>query len=310
MKIVFAGTTSHAALVLKHLISSMHQIVAVVTREDAPVGRKGILTPSPVAEVSTSLNIPTIKANRVTPNITEQLSSFEPDLGIVIAYGALLKRPALEVPRHGWLNLHFSLLPAHRGAAPVQHSILNGDVDTGVSIFKLDEGMDTGPVLKTVETQIQPDENAGELLERLTSLGISAIDECIAQIDAGIAKYADQEGTPSFAGKLNREDARIDWNLPAHRIELLVRAMNPEPMAWTQLDGASFRVLNARRSQLRASELSIGDQSSVICSNDKVYVACGADTTLQLINVQPAGKNPMSAVDWFRGKKGDVIFNG
>lgn len=306
MKIIFAGTTAHAAEVLKHLASSMHEVVGVLTREDAPVGRKGILTASPVANLAESLALPVIKANKVGEEETAQISALNPDLGIVIAYGALLKKPALEAPTNGWLNLHFSVLPTHRGAAPVQHSILSGKADTGVSIFKLDEGMDTGPILATVPTQIQPDENSGELLDRLTKLGITAIDACLAQIDAGIAKYVEQAGTPSIAGKLTRADAKIDWNQPAKKIELQVRAMNPEPMAWTTLAGQPFRVIEARASQLRNS-----DRAAAVFELDgKVFVSCGEGSLLQLITVQPGGKNVMPAVDWLRGQKGNVNFNG
>ena len=306
MKIVFAGTTVHAAEVLKHLASSMHEVVSVLTREDAPVGRKGILTPSPVAELAASLSLPLIKANKVGQAETDQISALQPDLGIVIAYGALLKKPALAAPKNGWLNLHFSVLPAHRGAAPVQHSILSGETETGVSIFKLDEGMDTGPILTTVRTLIQPDENSGDLLGRLTALGISAVDECLAQIDAGIAKFVEQTGTPSFAGKLTRNDAKIDWNLPAKKIELLVRAMNPEPMAWATISGQPFRIIQARSSQLASSD----PAGTVAAIDGKVFATCGDNSLLQLISVQPSGKNVMTAADWLRGQKENVIFDG
>lgn len=306
MKIFFAGTTVHAAEVLKHLASSIHEVVGVLTRDDAPVGRKGILTASPVADMADSLGLPLIKANRVGIEVTDRISALQPDLGIVIAYGALLKKPALDTPTNGWLNLHFSMLPAHRGAAPVQHSILSGETETGVTIFKLDEGMDTGPILASVPTQIQPDENSGELLNRLTMIGISAIDECIAKIDAGIAKYIDQSGTPSIAGKLTRSDAMIDWKLPASKIELLVRAMNPEPMAWTTLGGQALRIIEAR-----ASILSNSDAVGYVTAIDgKVYASCGENSLIQLISVQPSGKNVMTAADWLRGQKGSVIFNG
>lgn len=284
----------------------MHEVVSVLTREDAPVGRKGILTPSPVAELAASLSLPLIKANKVGQAETDQISALQPDLGIVIAYGALLKKPALAAPKNGWLNLHFSVLPAHRGAAPVQHSILSGETETGVSIFKLDEGMDTGPILTTVRTLIQPDEDSGDLLGRLTSLGISAVDECLAQIDAGIAKFVEQTGTPSFAGKLTRNDAKIDWNLPAKKIELLVRAMNPEPMAWATISGQPFRIIQARSSQLASSD----PAGTVAAIDGKVFATCGDNSLLQLISVQPSGKNVMTAADWLRGQKENVIFDG
>lgn len=310
MRIVFAGTTGQAAMVLKHLANSQHEVVAVVTRLDAPVGRKATLTRSPVADQADSLNIRVIKTNKLDAEADHQIRDLQPDLGVVIAYGALLKTSTLELPSHGWLNLHFSLLPEWRGAAPVQHSILSGNRITGVSIFKLDEGMDTGPLLKQVQTEIQPDENSGELLNRLTHIGISALDECLAKVESGIADYHEQVGTGSIAGKLTRADAIIDWHQPADNLALLVRAMNPEPMSWTSFRGTSFRVLEARPIEINGlsdhQDINIG---YVFKIDDRVCVRCGDTTTLELIRVQPSGKNSMLAADWLRGLSGIVMFD-
>lgn len=310
MKIVFAGTTTHAAQVLEHLAASNHHVVSVLTRNDAPVGRKSVLTPSPVAQKADELGIPIIKANKVTGEQNEQIAHLAPDLGVVIAYGTLLRGSTLAIPNHGWLNLHYSLLPYWRGAAPVQHSILSGEHLTGVSIFKLDEGMDTGPILSQVEAEIQPGETSGDLLLRLTHLGISALDECLAQLDSGLAVFKPQSGEPTLAKKLDREDARISWQKHSAEIELLIRAMNPEPMAWTLVDGQPFRVISARSTRLDSSEFKALDVGELHSTKSRVFVGCGGNTALELLKVQPSGKKEMSAADWYRGLNGAVAFNG
>lgn len=288
----------------------MHQVVAVLTREDAPVGRKGVLTPSPVSTEAESLNLPVIKANRINDKVDSEISGFQPDLGVVIAYGSLLKTTTLRLPKHGWLNLHYSLLPLWRGAAPVQHSILSGVKETGVSIFQLDEGMDTGPILTTVPAEIQPGENSGQLLDRLTLLGSSALDECLARIDAGMANFVPQEGVPSFATKISRSDAEIDWQKSSSEIELLVRAMNPEPMAWTTHYGQPVRIIEAQAMLSGTVEISPQSAGTIILKGATVFVACGDDSALRLDVVQPSGKNPMKAADWFRGLKESAVLGG
>lgn len=288
----------------------MHQVVAVLTREDAPVGRKAVLTPTPVATQAEALNLPLIKANRIDDRVDTQIAALQPDLGVVIAYGALLKTETLKLPKHGWLNLHYSLLPLWRGAAPVQHSILSGISETGVSIFRLDEGMDTGPILTSVPTEIQPGENSGHLLNRLTLLGSSALDECLAKIDAGIANFEPQVGVPSFATKISRRDAEINWSQTSNEVELLVRAMNPEPMAWTTHAGQPLRLMEAQA--VRSGLVGISGQKpgTVFLSDSSVLVACGKDSVLKLDTVQPSGKSPMKATDWLRGLKESVVLGG
>lgn len=306
MKIVFAGTTQHAASVLRHLAQSFHQVVAVLTREDAPVGRKAVLTASPVAELAASLGIPLIKSNRIDAKVTAEIQSYQPELGVVIAYGGLLKRATLDIPRHGWLNLHYSLLPNWRGAAPVQHALLNGDTITGVTIFRLDEGMDTGDILSSVQTQIQPRENTEDLLDRLTQLGITLLDESLAKIEANIATFTAQVGTSSLAGKISRQDAVIDWRKNCLVIERLIRAMNPEPIAWTNFGSDSLRIFDAQSTSMR-SDLKPGEVFSI---NGKAYVSCGENSVLEILEVQPAGKNRMRATDWLRGLNQNVVLGG
>ena len=302
MKILFAGTTAGAAKVLEHLARN-NNIVAVLTREDAPAGRKAIMKSSAVATTADSLGLPIIKANRITEATDLVLKATGFELGVVVAYGTLLKQRTLDLAPRGWYNLHFSLLPAFRGAAPVQHALLAGTTETGVSLFRLDSGMDTGPIIGQVSTMIEPDENAGELLHRLTHIGISLLDENLPRLAAGTAVERRQPSTGTAAPKVNRQHARISFKDSARQIENLVRACNPEPMAWCELGDESLRVLEARASLL-ASELAIGE---VRIEKNRVLVGTGNGTQLELLEVQPAGKKPMPALAWARGLREQVI---
>ena len=298
MRVIFAGTPLNAAATLIALKKSGIDVVAVLTRTDAPLGRKKVLTQSPVADAAQALGIPVVKANQVDEHALSQLESFKAELGVVVAYGAFLNETALQFLPKGWINLHYSLLPALRGAAPVQHALLQGFLETGVTAFQLDKGMDTGPILLQAATVIEPDENAGRLLSRLTQLGITVLLELLPSIAAGIAKPIPQnESTASFAPKINRTHAQIDWNGSAISIQQQVLAMNPEPMAWTTIGDDSFRILDART--YRGENLP-SSPGTVQLVDGKVLVTCHNDS-LQLISVQPAGKNEMPAGDWFRG---------
>ncbi len=313
MRIIFAGTPLNAATTLEALLKSGQNVVAVLTREDAPVGRKRVLTPSPVALIAESASIPLIKANKITPEVNQRIAEYQPELGIAVAYGVIFKSDTLQVPSSGWINLHYSLLPAWRGAAPVQHSILSGNPETGVTIFALDEGMDTGPILSQVKTLIEPGENSGELLGRLTHLGISGLLEILPSIESGVAKSTEQTTAEvSAANKINRADARIDWQEKARVIELKVRAFNPEPMAWAQHDDSPVRILEASALGSVANKLSFAAGAAngqVLIENGRVYVLCADETALELKQVQPAGKNPMAAQDWARGLKIAPVLN-
>ncbi|MFM6963758.1 MAG: methionyl-tRNA formyltransferase [Micrococcales bacterium] len=295
MKILFAGTTPQAARVLEHLVASS-EVVAVLTREDAPFGRKRELTPSAVAVTAGKNDIPVIKANRVDSHINGQIASTGAELGVVIAYGTLLKQQTLDLLSHGWLNLHYSLLPKYRGAAPVQRALFAGEHETGVSVFKLDSGMDTGELYLQVPTVIEPSENTADLLERLTTIGITALDELLPQIAAGTSSLTAQVGEASLAAKLGRDDARVDVTQSAEQIENQVRACNPEPMAWGLIEGEPIRILEARAIAINLDV----EPGSVVSENGRVLLSVGSHS-LQLITVQPASKKPMSASDWMRG---------
>lgn len=280
----------------------------MLTRTDAPVGRKRVLTQSAVAEVAQALGIPTIKANRVDESVREQLAATGADLGIIVAYGALLDQAALDVLPKGWINLHYSLLPKWRGAAPVQRSLMAGDRETGVTLFQLDKGMDTGPIHLQIPTVIEPGETTADLLPRLTELGITGLAELLPRVAAELSAPQAQDpallATLPTADKLSRDDARIDWSRNAIEIENQIRGLNPEPMAWTTLETETFRIIEARAlgatdwQTLAGEDLQVG---SATFEKDRVLVACGQGSLLELKTVQPAGKKPMQSNDWARG---------
>ncbi|MFM5905857.1 MAG: methionyl-tRNA formyltransferase [Micrococcales bacterium] len=307
MKILFAGTPANAAKTLELLSTLPYQIVGVLTRPDAAVGRKRVITPSPVAIEAEKLGFPIIKASRVTRSVLDEVLLLKPDLAVVVAYGAILSKEALGALPKGWINLHYSVLPDWRGAAPVQHAIMAGDSETGVSLFQIDEGLDTGPVYGNVRTTISPDENSGELLQRLTVLGASLLSEQLPRIAAEIGAPVPQgQGRARAAGKISRESARVDWRQSAVAIQNLVRALNPEPVAFTLLGGLPIRILAARAlshvgpvlTQVDVTHPSVG---TVLFFDRKVLVACGGTDLIELIQVQPSGKNVMAAADWYRG---------
>ena len=303
MRILFTGTPSTAATVLDGLLSSGHEVVAVLTREDAFTGRKKVLTPSPVADLAKSKGIPTIKANKITADVLEDIRSHKIDLAVVVAYGVILREEALDAIPAGWFNLHFSLLPKWRGAAPVQAAIRAGDPETGVTLFRIDLGLDTGPVLGSANTVIAPEENAGELLHRLSLLGLTLLNQELPRLYSGAFELSAQNGEVTLAPKIVRSDAKIYFVEKAKNVELLVRAMNPEPMAWCLLNDEPLRVLEARAID---SSCALGT-GEVALHEDKVIVGCGQGTTLELIEVQPASKNVMSAKAWLNGHSEIVV---
>jgi methionyl-tRNA formyltransferase len=303
MRILFAGTPTTAASVLEGLIASGHEVVAVLTREDSLVGRKKVLTPSPVALAAEKHSLPVIRSSKLTPEVLQSISELQAELAVVVAYGVILKQDALDTVANGWFNLHFSHLPRWRGAAPVQRAIQAGDTEIGVSLFRIDTGLDTGPVLAVADTIIEPDESAGELLGRLAKIGVSLLNQELPRLYSGSYELTEQMGEVSLAPKLNRDDARIDFSKRALEVSNLVRAMNPEPIAWCQLAGESMRVLRSRP-VVSSIELSLGE---VMVDGNRVLVGCGDRSTLELLEVQPASKNVMSAHSWMNGQSDKVV---
>lgn len=305
LKIIFAGTPQTAATVLRSLVESGFEIAAVVTRPDALSGRKQILAPSPVASQAALLGIPVIKTSQITKEQALEIESFKADLGVVVAFGSLLKRQVLSALPLGWINLHYSMLPELRGAAPVQHALVRGLKETGVTVFQIDEGMDTGDIYLAVPTEIHPNENAGRLLNRLTTLGISALKQVIPEIFAGLATKSQQFGSPSSAPKVIRVDAEIKWNRPAREIHAQVMGMNPEPVAWCLFHDQAFKILDTQLSisSIPPSPIDFDYKAGEISELDgRIFVGCANGEHLELITVHPAGKKEMSAMEWYRGK--------
>ncbi|MGA5288869.1 methionyl-tRNA formyltransferase [Streptomyces pseudogriseolus] len=299
MKLVFAGTPEVAVPALDALLASgRHEVAAVVTRPDAPAGRGRRMVASPVAERAEEAGIEVLKPVRPKdPDFLERLREIAPDCCPVVAYGALLPRVALDIPAHGWVNLHFSLLPAWRGAAPVQHAIMTGDEITGASTFLIEEGLDSGPVYGTVTEEIRPTDTSGDLLTRLAFAGSGLLAATMDGIEDGTLKAVPQpaEGV-SLAPKVSVEDAHVDWRAPALRVDRVVRGCTPAPGAWTTFRGERLKIVQARpvpeRTELTPGLLSAGKHD--------VHVGTGS-YAVELLWVQPQGKKPMRAADWARG---------
>ncbi len=303
--IIFAGTPENAAVTLRSLVASGFEVSLVITRPDAHLGRKRVLTPSPVAVAASELNLPILKTNNLDEPQINQIKATGSTCAIVVAFGALLRTPAIQALRGGWFNLHYSLLPRWRGAAPVAHAIAAGDRVTGVTLFRIDEGLDTGEVLAIVPTEIQPRETAGELLHRLTELGCSLLKQEVPKILSGqlITTPQDARAQVTYAPKLDRDFGRLDFHKPASELEQRIYAANPEPGAWTVLNDVIFKIHEAQ-----ASALLLGREiGAVIKNGDGVFVACN-ESSLKLLEVQPAGKPRMSAVDWANGLTYETSF--
>jgi len=305
VRILFAGTPEVSATILEWLVKSGHEIACVLTRTDSLVGRKRILTPSATAMKAEELGLPIIKANRVDDGALPKMASYNIDLAIVVAYGSILNQRALDSIPNGWFNIHFSLLPKYRGAAPVQRALLNGDNETGVTIFQLDAGMDTGPVLSSLSTSIGFNETSGELLSRLAELSKSLLSQALPQLYSGTFKLHEQSGDSSSAPKPTREEARLDFHQSASALENIVRGMNPEPMAWCMVGDEVLRVLSAveNRSASLVSSSASASPGSLFSVEGKVFAVCGQDSMLELIEVQPSSKRAMPARDWFNGNR-------
>lgn len=296
MRLVFAGTPDAAVPSLRLLADGPHEIVAVVTRTDAPLGRKRILTPSPVAQAAAELGLPVIKANRLDDAVTAEIADLGADLGVIVAYGALVREPLLSTPRLGWINLHFSLLPRWRGAAPVQRALIAGDATTGADVFQLVPALDAGDVFGRIERPLGEADTAASLLAELAVSGGALLARVVDELAAGTAVAVPQEGEPTPAAKLGIDDARLDWAEPAPSVFHRYQGVTAEPGAFTLIDGARFKVHELRHAR-DAAALPPGHIRSV---DGRVLVGT-ASTPLELLRVQPAGKTPMNAADWWRG---------
>jgi methionyl-tRNA formyltransferase len=310
VRLLFAGTPEVAVPSLRALLGSDHDVVAVLTRPDARAGRGRTLAPSPIGEIARAAGIETLTPVRPSdPDFLARLLELDVDCAPVVAYGGLIPPEALAVPRLGWVNLHFSLLPAWRGAAPVQHAVLAGDEITGAVTFELEAGLDTGPVYGAVTETIRPDDTSGDLLERLSHSGATLLAATVDGLDAGrlVGQPQPADGV-SHAPKLTSDDARVDWAAPAQRVDRLVRACTPAPGAWTAFRGERLKLSPVRPEPVPADAdgLQVGPLApgEIDVARDGVRVGT-ATTPVLLTQVQPAGKKSMAAGDWARGVRPD-----
>jgi methionyl-tRNA formyltransferase len=329
VRLVVAGTPEAAVPSLLALLGSSHEVVAVVTRPDARSGRGRTLAPSPVKEVALEHGLEVLAPGTPRdPGFLARLAELRPDCCPVVAYGALVPRAALDVPAHGWVNLHFSLLPAWRGAAPVQRAVMAGDEVTGATTFVLEEGLDTGPVLGTLTEAVRPDDTAGALLDRLAHAGAGLLVATMDGLADGSLRAVPQppDGV-SHAPKLTPDEARVRWELPAHVVDRHVRGCTPAPGAWTTLRGERVKVGPVRPAgpsgpALRAAATGSADAATaggparVMAAGDgpaltpgelhvsrhAVLVGTGS-VPVELGEVRPPGKKPMAAADWARGTR-------
>ncbi len=311
MRLVFAGTPQAAVPALDALLKSRHEVAAVVTRPDAPAGRGLHLEPSPVAQRAAEAGVEVLKPARPRdPDFTGRLRQIAPDIVPITAYGALIPQSVLDIPAQGWVNLHFSLLPAWRGAAPVQHAILHGDDITGATTFRLVKELDAGPVFGVVTEPIRPRDTAGDLLGRLAVSGADLLVATLDGIESGQLEARPQpaEGV-SLAPKITAEDARVRWDQPAIAVDRQIRACTPGPGAWTMLGEARLKlwpVDPAPQDAPAAGPLAPGEVRIL-----RSAVLAGTGTTpVGLGDVQPPGKRRMGAADWARGLRQDATVLG
>ncbi len=298
MRIVFFGTPEFAVPSLRALLRERYQVVGVVTQPDKPQGRsRSTLVPPPVKEEAARAGIPVLQPDRPLGDVfVASLRRLEPDLGVVVAYGHLLRPALLSLPAKGMINVHASLLPRWRGAAPIQHAILAGDRETGISIMQMEEGLDSGPVLHRIATPLDTSETAGDLAARLAELGATALVEALSLVAAGFAQPEAQDAAGlTLAPKISRDSARLDWQRDAEVLARQVRAFDPAPGAWATLADAPLKLFGA----LATDEA--GEPGLVLSAGDRLVVGTGRGA-LAVREVQPAGRTRLTVGDWVRGR--------
>lgn len=295
MRLLFAGTPDFAAASLSALLAGKHEVVAVLTQPDRPAGRGRQLVASPVKQLATTAGLSVLQPTTLkTPQIQATLSDLKPDLMIVVAYGLILPPAVLSLPRLGCINVHASLLPRWRGAAPIQRAIAAGDASTGITIMQMDAGLDTGDMLLRVETPILPDDTGGGLHDRLADMGAAALLEVLGRLPADGTPQNNQDSC--YAPKLTKEEALIDWRRPAIELHNLIRAFNPWPVAHTTLAGQALRIWRSHPAK------GTGTPGEILRSDDqRLLIACG-EGALELLEIQLPGKKVLSVVEVLRGQ--------
>lgn len=301
MRVLFAGTPDIAVPSLEALVAAGHEVVGVLTRPDAPGKRGKTLHPSPVKVAAKRLGLPVLDPARASaPEAIDEVAALEADVAAVVAYGQILRPDMLAATRHGWVNLHFSLLPAWRGAAPVQRSIMAGDDVTGATTFLIEQGVDTGPVIGRLTETVRPTDTAGDLLERLAVAGAPLLEQSCAALVAGRAVPESQPGDDvSHAEKITREDARVRWDLPAHVVDRTIRGCTPNPGAWTTLPDGSVAKLGPV-TPIQGAGPAVPGQVALV--DGHVLVGTGTGP-VALGTIAPSGKKPMDAAAWWRGAR-------
>lgn len=297
MRIIFAGTPSTALPSLERLHRD-HEVIGVFTRPPAPVGRKRVLTPSPVETWAREHGLPVHTPTKLSDEYVATVA--EADAVAVVAYGLLVPPELLDLPRYGWINLHYSLLPAYRGAAPVQAAIAAGEQVTGVSVFQIEEGLDTGPVFATAETEIGARETAGELLDRLSDIGAELLSDTLIRVGRGL-EATPQAGEASYAPRLRSQDTRLDFRLSAVELDRVIRAYTPIPGAWCEWDGQRVKIGPA-------TVVPDGPKPGRVSVAEDPIVGTG-DGALALERIAPPGKGWMNAKDWARGVRSEIVWS-
>jgi len=298
MRIVFFGTPAFAEASLRALLHAGHHVVGLVTQPDRPHGRsRSVLVPPPVKLLADSEGIPVLQPERPTGDVfLAGLRRFDADLGIVVAYGHILRQEVLDTPRLGMLNVHASLLPRLRGAAPIQWAIARGDSRTGVSIMRMEAGLDSGPVFHRLATPIGERETGGELTDRLARIGAEALTETLARMPRLLLEGEPQDDSlATYAPKITRQSARIDWSRDAESIARGIRAFDPVPGAWAELDGQEVKLFGGTAGE------GIGEPGRVLAADDRLLIATGLGA-VEVMEVQPAGKRRLDAAAWLHGR--------
>lgn len=298
MRIVFFGTPEFAAVSLRALLRERFTVAGVVTQPDRPQGRsRSTLVAPPVKAAALAAGLPVLQPARPVGDLfLAALRRLEPDLGVVVAYGHILRPEVLSLPPRGMINLHASLLPRFRGAAPIQHAILAGDGETGVSIMMMEEGLDSGPVIHRVSTPIDADETGGSLTARLAGLGAAALVEALSLLAAGAARPQPQNhAAATYAPKIDRAAARIDWTEDADAVARRIRAFDPVPGAWTTLGADTVKLFSPRVTDRE------GEPGAVLAAGERLVIGCGRGSVM-VREVQPASRGRMTVDAWVRGR--------
>jgi methionyl-tRNA formyltransferase len=309
VRLVFAGTPQVALPALEAILASRHEVVAVITRPDAPAGRGRQIMASPVRDRAESLGLEVLTPYRLgEPEVQARLRELAPDCCPIVAYGALVPLAVLRIPEHGWVNLHFSVLPSWRGAAPIQRALIAGDQVVGATTFALDEGLDTGPVYGVMTELVRDDDTAGSLLGRVADGGAGLLVQTLDGIESGELRPVPQpDDGVSLAPKLSVDDARVDWSVPAARLDRLVRGCTPAPGAWTTFRGERLKLgpVGLGPAAAESSGATVLAPGEIEVNRRSVRVGTGTGAVL-LGEVQPHGKRPMPATDWARGARVDA----